>query len=204
MCDATPTTSGRLSCNDRLAERNRGFFRAKRVFAVHLLACPCSGVQQFVARTQADFGRQRIRVLTPDFLEQIHACPTDRLDAHSVYEALDRLDLDRADIVLLQNPCGPAARTVCDLGETARVAIFSARGGAQLPRKAATLFRNVSLVVINEMHLAASAGFDLAQARKILAKVAPHAQLITVASATGAGMEAWHEFLDAGVEQANA
>lgn len=211
MCDATPTTSGRLSCNDRLAERNRGFFRAKRVFVVRLLAFPHAGVRQFVARTLSDNARrQRLRVLSPELLAQFQALSdagsgrARRLDACGINQVLDRLDLDRTDIVLLEDSCDSRTRKIADLGETACVALVSVRDYAQFPRKAAPLLRQADAIVITEMNLAPAAGVEPAQARAAFAKVAPHAQLITVASATGAGMEAWHEFLDAGVEQANA
>ena len=209
-----------LSRNDRLAERNRGFLRAKRTFVVNILSFSSSGARQFVARTEADYGhRQRIKVLTVDFLEQIHAIHEhqgDRhagtstteenvhLDAHCIAHALDHLNLDHTDIVLLVNGGSAASQTVYDLGETARVALFSVRDGEAKPLKFPLFFDGATAVVINEIDQAAATQFDLAKARTHVAKVAPNARVLEVAPATGNGMEAWYAFLDEGVKQARS
>jgi len=211
-----------LSRNDRLAERNRGFFSAKHVFVVDLLSFSGSNVKAFIARTVADCGpRLRIRVVTGDFLEQIHAihdhsdaheqhaapATTEEhihLDAHAIAHALDRLDLDATDIVLLQNGGSAASQAVYDLGETVRVALFSVRDGAHKPLKFPLFFEGAAAVVINETDLIAATGFELTRARTHLAQVAPGAQVFEAAPATGEGMAAWYEFLEHGVKRAKA
>jgi len=210
-----------LSRLDRLAERNRGFFRAKRVFVVNLLSCAGAGVRPFIARTVADRGqRLRLKVVTAEFLAQIHAIhahPDEsphatepagddnlHLDAHLIAHALDALDLDQADLVLLENGGSAASQAVYDLGETARVALFSVRDGAFKPLKFPLLFAGAAAVVISELDQAATARFDLPLACTHIAQVAPEAQVLPIAAATGAGMEAWYAFLEAGVKQAQA
>lgn len=209
-----------LTQNDRLAERNRGFLRAKRVFVVNLLSFAGSGARSFVERTATEFGqRRRLRVVTADFLESIHAihghhtgplhvgAPTTdenvHLDAHSIAHALEHLDLDHADAVLLQNGGSAASQAVYDLGESARVALFSVRDGESKPLKFPLLFDDAAAVVINETDQVAATRFDLVQARAHVAQVAPRAEVFEVAPATGAGMEAWYAFLDAGVRHAS-
>ena len=207
-----------LSHNDRLAERNRGFFYAKRVFVVNLLSFSGSGAQSLVERTASDYGRrQRLRIVTADFLEQIHAVHDHHadhdhaaadenlyLDAHMIAHALDHLDLDHADAVLLVNGGSAASQAVYDLGESVRVALFSVRDGESKPLKFPLFFDGTTAVVINETDQVAATRFDLAKARAHVAQVAPEAQVLEVAPATGAGLEAWYAFLDAGVKQAKA
>jgi len=205
-----------LSHNDRLAERNRGFFLAKRVFVVNLLSFSGSGAHAFVERTVADYGQRRcVKAVTPDFLESIHASHDHHaavaasnenihLDAHGIAHALAHLDLDQTDVVLLENGGSAASQAVYDLGASARVALFSVRDGEFKPLKFPLFFDGVAAVVINEIDQIAATRFDLAKARAHVAQVAPDAQVLEVASATGAGMEAWYAFLDAGVKQAKA
>jgi hydrogenase nickel incorporation protein HypB len=58
---------GILDKNDRLAERNRGFFQAKRVYVVNVLASPGAGKTAFLERTAADLaGRLRLGVIVGD------------------------------------------------------------------------------------------------------------------------------------------
>jgi hydrogenase nickel incorporation protein HypB len=211
-----PTT---LAHHDRLAERNRGFFRAKRVFVVNLLSFTGSAGHAFIARTITEYPG-RIRVITPAFLEQVQARhqhhdhpshpaadTTDdnlALDAHMLAHALDHLDLDQVDVVLLENHGSAASQAVYDLGETRRVALFSVRDGAHKPLKFPLFFAQASAVVINELEQATAAGFDLPLARTHLAQVAPTATIIEVSPATGAGMAGWYAFLDQGIKQAHA
>jgi hydrogenase nickel incorporation protein HypB len=204
-----------LSRDDRLAERNRGFLHAKRVFAVNLLPFPAAGVQAFVRRTAAEFGpRRRLRIVDASFLDTIHArhahghhAPNtdpdgnECLDAHAVAHALEHLDLDHADVLLLVNGGSAALQAVRDLGATARVPLFSVRQGEAKPLKFPLLFANAAAVVLTETDQAAACLFDLAKGRANLAEVAPRAQWLEVSADTGAGMESWYAFLEAGVRQ---
>jgi len=209
-----------LSHNNRLAERNRGFFHAKNVFVVNLLSFSGSGARKFVQRTVTEYGRHhRIMAITGEWLAQIgavHAHDTHAhdhahgaaiadenlsLDAHTIGHALDHLE-DNLDVILIENGGSAASQAVYDLGETTRVALFSVRDGEFKPLKCPLLFDGrVSAVVINEMDQAATTDFNVAKARAHVAQVAPKAVVMDVAPATGEGMKAWYAFLDEGVKQ---
>jgi hydrogenase nickel incorporation protein HypB len=206
-----PAVAAVLSRNDRLAERNRGFFLAKRVSVVNLLSCSRSNVLALVERTLAGYGgKRRVKAVTVADLEKLgalhqhpHGHPHDALpeesvavDAHAVGHALSHLDLDEADLVFIVNGGSAACQAVYDLGETARVAVFSVREGELKPLKFPLLFSNARAVVINEIDQAGAAGFDMAAARSNLKQVAPGAAVLALSPDTGAGMESWYDFLD--------
>ncbi len=206
-----------LSHNDRLAERNRGFLLAKRVSLVNLVSFSRSKALALVERTLAEYGkRRRVAALTVAGLETmgVHhdhhhghdhdhghshgALPEESpaVDAHAVGHALSHLDLDHLDLVLIENGGSAACQAVYDLGETARVAVFSVREGELKPLKFPLLFADARAVVINEVDQAGTSGFDGAKARANLAQVAPEAAVFELAPATGAGMQGWYSFLD--------
>lgn len=206
-----------LSHNDRLAERNRGFFLAKRVAVVNLVSFSRSNVHALVERTRSEYGaRRRVAVVTVADLEKMgalhdHDHPHDHshghapeavpdeavaMDAHAVGHALAHLDLDHLDLVLIENGGSAACQAVYDLGETARVAVFSVREGEVKPLKFPLLFSNVRAVVMNEMDQAGSVGFDVEKARSNLREVASKAAWLELAPATGAGMAPWYAFLE--------
>lgn len=208
-----------LSRNDRLAERNRGFLLAKRVVLVNLLSFSRSNVRALVERTVADYGKlRRVTVLSVAGLEAmgaVHAhsshhdhdrhdghshdaVPEDdvAVDAHAVGHALSHLDVDHLDLVLIENGGSAACQAVYDLGETARVAVFSVRDGELKPLKFPLLFEGTRAVVVNETEQAGAAGFDRQQARAHLEHVAPGASVFELSPATVAGLEAWYAFLD--------
>jgi hydrogenase nickel incorporation protein HypB len=203
-----------LSSNDRLAERNRGYCLAKRVCVVNLLSFSRSNVHALVERTAAEYGKQRrVAVLTVTDLEELsavhephhhhdghthHALPDEpvAIDAHAVGHALSHLELDRLDLVLIENGGSAACQAVYDLGETARVAVFSVREGELKPLKFPLLFANARAVVINEIDQTGVLAFDLTKARGNLEQVSPNAVVLELSPGTGAGMESWYAFLD--------
>lgn len=208
-----PGVAAALSHNDRLAERNRGFFLAKRVSVVNLLSFSRSNTHAIVERTVAEFGtRRRVAVVTVADLEAMgaahdhhshdghsHADPSDEpvaVDAHAIGHALSHLDLDHTDLVLIENGGSAACQAVYDLGETVRVAVFSVREGELKPLKFPLLFSNVRAVLINEVDQAGATGFDTAAARSSLQQVAPKAAVLELSPVTGVGMDAWYAFLD--------
>ena len=202
-----------LSHNDRLAERNRGFFLAKRVGVVNLLSFSRSNAHALVERTLTEYGQRRrvAAVTTSDLVKMgaIHdhqhhqdhthaAIPEESaaMDAHAVGHALSHLDLDHLDVLLIENSGSAACQAVYDLGETVRVAVVSVHDGELKPLKFPLLFSNVRAAVINEANQAGAVGFDMAKARASLAQVAPKAAVLELAPETGAGMDAWYAFLD--------
>lgn len=211
-----------LSRNDRLAERNRGYFLAKRVCVVNLVSCPRARVHALVERTVAEYGkRRRVAVVTLADLEKWdafhghhdHAHHSDSephhdhhdhaladepraVDAHALGHVLSRLDLDHLDLVLIENGGSAACQAVYDVGETARVAVFSAREGDLRPLKMPLLFSSARAVVISEMEQAGACGFDEAKARAHLAQVAARAAVLPLSAETGGGLDAWYAFLD--------
>ena len=203
-----------LSYDDRLAERNRGFFLAKRVFAVNLLSFSQSNAHALVERTEAHYGR-RLAAISDHFLEHLHADHDHKhaddtaaerafMDAHRVGHARQHLDFEGVETALIENGGSAACQAVHDLGETARVAVFSVREGELKPLKNPLLFRSVAAVVINEMDLAAATGFDAEKARTNLEQVAPGATVLEVSPQTGDGLAAWYAFLDEGVRRVSA
>lgn len=206
--------AGELAYQDRLAERNRGFLRAKCVFAVNLIAFSGSGAAGFVARTLAECGPSlRIRLLNGALLESIHAdhrhdgvenrataevVEHAALDAHAVGHALEHLDLDSADVLLMQNGGSAACQSVNDLGETARVALLSTRDGEHKPLKFPLFFAGAAAVVIHASDAPPAGGFHVALARRHLETVNPRATIIDLTSAAD-GLRPWLAFLQAGV-----
>jgi len=202
-----------LSHNDRLAERNRGYVLAKRVVVINLLSFPRSNAHALVQRTCEEYGkRRRLAVVTGSELEAMGALHAHHhshghshegipdelvaMDAHAVGHVLSRLDLDHLDLVLIENSGSAACQAVYDLGETARVAVFSVREGELKPLKFPLLFSNVRAVVINEMNQAGVVGFDVKKARASLREVSPRAITLELAPETGLEMDAWYAFLD--------
>ena len=201
-----------LSQNDRLAEQNRGFFRARGLFAANLVSSPGSGKTSLIERTLADRGRQYgIAVVVGDLQTendanrirakgapavQITTGTACHLDAHMVQHALEELDLAKIKVLFLENVGNLVCPASFDLGEQARVVLLSVTEGEDKPLKYAPIFARADLVLFNKIDLAEAVGFDRETATGNIRRVAPKARILEISARTGAGMEGWYAFLE--------
>jgi len=202
---------GILDKNDRLAERNRGYFLAKNLFVLNILASPGAGKTAFIERTAADLGpRLRLGVIVGDLATendavrlrgrglpaiQITTGSVCHLDAEMVARAMERLDLDALDVLLIENVGNLVCPAVYDLGETARVVLLSVTEGEDKPLKYPVMFQSAQVVVVNKTDLAAAVGFDREAALRNIRRLAPEATVFEVSAKTGQGMDTWYLFL---------
>jgi hydrogenase nickel incorporation protein HypB len=202
---------GILQKNDRLAERNRGYFQAKGLYVVNVLASPGAGKTAFIERTAADLGaRLRLGVIVGDLATENdavrlrgHGIPAIQittgsvchLDAEMVARAMERLDLTALDVLVIENVGNLVCPAVYDLGERARVVLLSVTEGEDKPLKYPVMFQSAQVVVVNKMDIAAAVGFDRETALRNIRRVAPDATIFEVSAKTGQGMEAWYAYL---------
>jgi hydrogenase nickel incorporation protein HypB len=202
---------GILQKNDRLAERNRGYFQAKGLFVLNVLASPGAGKTAFLERTAADLGtRLRLGVIVGDLATENdavrlrgHGIPAIQittgsvchLDAEMVARAMERLDLNALDVLVIENVGNLVCPAVYDLGESARVVLLSVTEGEDKPLKYPVMFQSAQVVVVNKMDIAAAVGFDRETALRNMRRVAPDATIFEVSAKTGQGMEAWYAYL---------
>ena len=204
-----------LDKNDRLAERNRGYFHAKGLYVLNVLASPGAGKTAFIERTAADLGqRVRLGVIVGDLATendavrlrgrgipaiQITTGSVCHLDAEMVSRAMERLDLNALQVLVIENVGNLVCPAVYDLGENARVVLLSVTEGEDKPLKYPVMFRSAQVVVINKMDIAGAVGFDRETALRNVRRAAPEATIFEVSAKTGHGMDAWYRYLDEAV-----
>jgi len=197
-----------LDKNDRLAERNRGFFRARGLLVLNVLSAPGSGKTSFLRETvrtlapqlkagvivgdlATDNDAQRLRE-TGAPVVQITTGTVCHLEARMVARAVTQLDLEGLLIENVGNLVCPAAY---DLGEDLRVVLLSVTEGEDKPLKYPPMFQAADVVVISKMDLAGACGYDRDLALANLRRIAPRARLFETSARTGQGMEDWRKFL---------
>ena len=112
-----------------------------------------------------------------------------------VSRAMERLDLNALDVLVIENVGNLVCPAVYDLGERARVVLLSVTEGEDKPLKYPVMFQSAQVVVVNKMDLAAAVGFDRETALRNIRRVAPDATIFEVSAKTGQGMEAWYTYL---------
>ena len=203
-----PVQKSALELNQRLADQNRGWFRAKGLKVFNLLSSPGSGKTTLLERTLRDVPRAaaivgdlqtendavRLRASGAQAI-QITTGATCHLDAHMVAHALDKLDVSGLATLFIENVGNLVCPASYDLGEAKRVVLLSVTEGEDKPLKYPVIFRNADLVLVTKIDLAEAVGFDREKALAAIRQTAPRAQILELSARTGAGLAAWYAWL---------
>ena len=196
-----------LEKNDRLAERNRGFFRAKKLLVLNVLSSPGSGKTTFIQQTaEALKGKLRLAVIVGDLatdndaarlrqagipVVQITTGTVCHLEADMVARAAGQIPLDEVDVLVIENVGNLVCPAAYDLGEDLRVVLLSVTEGEDKPLKYPPMFHSAQVAVVTKGDLSAATGFDRAQALANLQRISHHARVFELSARTGQGMDAW-------------
>jgi hydrogenase nickel incorporation protein HypB len=200
-----------LDKNDRLAERNRGFFRARGLLVLNVLSSPGSGKTTFIGESirkvapdlktgvivgdlATDNDAQRLRESGAPVV-QITTGTVCHLEAEMVGRALKRLDLAGLELLIIENVGNLVCPASYDLGEDLRVVLLSVTEGEDKPLKYPPMFQSADVVVISKVDLAQACGYDRDTALANIRRVAPKARVFETSARTGQGLEEWREYL---------
>lgn len=132
------------------------------------------------------------------------------LDAQMVAEAFARLHLHGAhhhddggahghahasSLLFIENVGNLVCPAMWDLGEAAKVAILSVTEGEDKPLKYPDMFAAARLMVLNKIDLLPHLDFDVPKCIAYAQRVNPGIEVLLVSAKTGAGIDAWVEWL---------
>ena len=201
-----------MAKNDELAAQVRDRLRAHGVPSLNLVSSPGSGKTSLLERTLDHLGdRLTMAVITGDVQTQNDAerlaARTDRLvqavvtggachmDARQISTAMEEIDLDETDLLFVENVGNLVCPASWDLGEGAKVVIFSVTEGEDKPLKYPRMFERSDFCVINKIDLLPYLPFDMDRAVAYAAEVNPDLRFFFTSALTEEGMGDWYEFL---------
>jgi hydrogenase nickel incorporation protein HypB len=201
-----------MARNDELAAQVRGRLADAGVTAFNLVSSPGSGKTSLLERTLDVLGEELdIAIVTGDVQTQNDADRlarrTDRLvqavvtggachlDALQVWSALDAVDLSRTRLFFIENVGNLVCPASWDLGEAAKIVVFSVTEGEDKPLKYPKMFRMARYAVLNKIDLLPHLDFDLDRAIAFAREVNPELRFFLTSARTGEGLEEWFDFL---------
>jgi len=206
-----------LAKNNRMAQGNRALFREKGLFVLNLVSSPGSGKTTILERTLKDLaGSCRPAVIEGDQqtdndavriaatgvpVKQVNTGAGCHLDAHMVLHASESFDLDNLDLLLIENVGNLVCPASFDLGEHHKVVVLSVTEGEDKPLKYPQMFHAAEIMLLNKVDLLPYLDFDLEACKEMARRVSPGIQIFEVSSKTGAGMDAWYNWLGQGMAQ---
>ncbi len=207
-----------MARNDACAAEVRRRLSDADITAFNLVSSPGSGKTLLLERTVAALGEELgIAVVTGDVQTQNDADRLARhttrlvqavvtggachLDASQVAAALDAIDLERTHLLFIENVGNLVCPASWDLGEAAKVVVFSVTEGEDKPLKYPKMFRQAGYAVLNKIDLLPHLDFDLDLAMANARAINPQLQFFLTSARTGAGLSAWFRFLQDRVRQ---
>jgi hydrogenase nickel incorporation protein HypB len=205
-----------LAHNDRIAERNRAAVEGAGVFMLDVLASPGAGKTTTILATIAALrDRYRIAVIEGDIASrvdadkvaaqgvpavQINTGGACHLDAGMISRALEALDLDSLDLVIVENVGNLVCPTEFDLGHTARIVILSVPEGHDKPLKYPGVFGIADAVVLSKIDTLPVFDFDEGEFDEAVARLNGRAPRFRLSARTGEGMAEWVDWVASKVD----
>ena len=200
-----------LGANDKLAERNRGYFEAKNIFVLNLVSSPGSGKTTLLERTLADLKNEmpisiiegdqqtfndanRIQALNIPVV-QVNTGQGCHLDSDMIHRAVKELNPQENSLLMIENVGNLVCPALFDLGENKRVVIISVTEGDDKPIKYPDMFLSSDVCIINKTDLLPYVNFDVKKAKDYALRVNHHLEFVEVSATKGDGMDQWYDWL---------
>jgi hydrogenase nickel incorporation protein HypB len=209
-----------LGKNQRIATRNRDWLCERRILALNLVSSPGAGKTTLLERTLTDLtaemtigvvegdqatshDAERIRATGVPAV-QINTGAGCHLEADMVERALGQLKPAPGSLLLIENVGNLVCPALFDLGERAKVVIFSVTEGEDKPLKYPHMFSAAEALILSKLDLLPHLRFDAERAVAHALTVNPALAVFRVSAYTGEGMQPWYDWLRQGLAACGA
>ncbi len=200
-----------LKLNDEIAAMNRRAIHDAGVVSVDLIGAPGCGKTLLLEKTlQRLAGRKRCGVIVGDmatqrdadrmakYCDQVIQINTGKgchLEANHVRQAMSRMDLGKLDILFIENVGNLICPVGFDLGQDAKIGIFSVSGGDDKAAKHPYIICESSLLLLTKTDLLPHIPFDIDLFMGDIRKLNPKVKVLSLSAVSGEGMDGWVEWL---------
>lgn len=194
-----------LEANAKLAGENRTVLDSYGITAIDFMGAIGSGKTTLIAKLAGKLKDQLdVAVFNGDAttaedaklianenvpvvqIATINGC---HLDANLVGKALDKIDLDKVDMIFIENIGNLICPAEFPLGSRARIVVVSVTEGPYMVKKHPHMFLGADVVVINKIDLAEAMGIKAEQLARDVHTLKPDIKVIPTSCKTGAGMD---------------
>jgi hydrogenase nickel incorporation protein HypB len=204
-----------LEKNDATAANIREGLKDKNIFSFNILSSPGSGKTSLVEKTieylkdrikiaviegdvQTDLDAQRINMLEVS-VTQIITNGGCHLEAGLVRDALNSLNLNDIQLLIIENVGNLVCPAGYDLGEDTKVVVLSTTEGDDKPLKYPAMFRNASVLIINKIDLLPYVNCSVEKIKNNALSINPHLRIFETSCTTGAGIGDWCEWIESNI-----
>ncbi len=198
-----------LNANEQMAAENKLLFEKRDIIAINIMASPGAGKTSLILRTIEGLG-EPIAVIEGDIAStfdaekvgekhvpvvQINTGGACHLDAAMIKTSLEKLSIDKAKYLFIENVGNLVCPAQFALGEKVRVLVASVSEGDDKPFKYPGMFSTVQAVVLNKMDILPYIDFNVARFMEGVRAVNREAPVFQVSCRTNEGMGEWIDWL---------
>lgn len=201
-----------LEENEAKAQELRELLRAKKILMLNLISSPGSGKTSLLEKTlHALRDKYRMAVIEGDVetdrdarrlenyrvpIALINTSGACHLEAVSIEKAFTALDLDKLDIIFVENVGNLVCPAEFDIGETAKVALLSTAEGDDKPEKYPLLFRESELLILNKIDLLPHVDFNCESFYQDVRRLKADLTVIEMSCKNSVGLQVWFDWLE--------
>jgi len=200
-----------LDANTRIAKENRKFFDSHGLTVINLMSSPGAGKTTLLEQMGKYFeGRLRIGVIEGDIQTSLDAervaaaglqavqIETDgacHLDANMIQNALEGLDTDSLDLLVVENVGNLVCPAEFKVGEDHKVMMLSVTEGDDKPYKYPLMFKESRVLLISKVDLLPHLQCNIEKMKEAARSINPDLIIFEISSYTGEGLEDWHNWI---------
>jgi hydrogenase nickel incorporation protein HypB len=194
-----------LQANAKLARENRARLDHHGIRAIDFMGAIGSGKTTLITRlveklkgkfevavfngdatTADDFNQMAGKGVPTVQLATVNGC---HLDANLVAKAMLKVNLDKLDLIFIENIGNLICPAEFPLGSSSRVVVVSVTEGPYMVKKHPHMFLGADIVVINKVDLAEVMGVSVEQLTSDVHTLKPDTQVIPTSCKTGIGLD---------------
>jgi hydrogenase nickel incorporation protein HypB len=207
-----PVVENVLKHNDEFAQLNRRTLLEHGVCCLNLIGSPGCGKTALLEKTlEALKGSLRVGVLTGDLtttrdaerlavhcdhVSQINTGKGCHLDANQVRQGMTNLPLAELDLLIIENVGNLICPVGFDLGQDAKVGMFSVPEGDDKPAKHPYIVLEASLLLLNKIDLLPYVPFQMDVFTGDIAAMRDDVPVLQIAASTGQGLDQWLDWVN--------
>jgi hydrogenase nickel incorporation protein HypB len=201
-----------LGANEERAKTNRELLDKHHNLLINIMSSPGAGKTSLIMQTIRRFKKKfRIAVIEGDIAStidadrisdqdipaiQINTGGACHLDANMIEKALDKLALDRTDLIIIENVGNLVCPAEFALGAHRNIMLLSVPEGDDKPHKYPLMFTEADVVLVNKIDVLPYFDFDVNAFSDAVSGLNPSAKILPVSAKTGEGLEPWFTFLE--------
>ena len=200
-----------LDKNERIAQENKALLAEIQVYMIDLLASPGAGKTSTIMATiralRNDFN---IAVIEGDIAGnvdavaikeegipavQINTGGSCHLEADMIAKALDVLDLNELNLIIVENVGNLVCPTDFYLGENSKVMILSIPEGDDKPIKYPGIFQASKAILLNKVDTMPVFDFDMDAFQKVVDQLNPDVPVFKISATKDDGITEWTKWI---------